>query len=157
MIVNMSRAVSVSFTMIIRAFLLAAALCLTAVAFSQFSKTVHNSFEADEASTITLDLAGEVAAEPWAGNTVLVETQIRLYNASKGIFEHFVERDGRYEVLFDASGDQLRIYSKDMVRKPIQSKNGLCAEEVYVRVYIPKDFTGSELGPFTRSQPDSGR
>lgn len=127
------------------------------VMLAQFSKTVHNSFEADEVNTISLDLAGEVSVEEWAGNTVLVETQIRLYNASKGIFNHFVETEGRYDVLAEVSEGHLNIYSKDKVRKVVQTKNGQTTEEILVRVLIPKKFSGEGVGPYTRENPDSGK
>jgi len=126
---------------------------LASSAHAQFSKTIHNSIEADSASTISVDLAGEVTIEPWAGNTVLVETQIRLYNASKGVFEYFVERAGRYDVLHEMRGSQLYISSKDQERKIIQTKHGQSTEEVYVRVMIPADFDGEGSGPFSR-KPD---
>ena len=124
---------------------------------AQFSKTVHNSFEANEVNTISLDLAGDVTVEEWAGNTVLVETQIRLYNASKGIFTHFLEKEGRYDVLAEINEGELRIYSKDKVRKVIQTKNGQSTEEVLVRVLIPKQFSGTGLGPFVIQKQDSGK
>lgn len=136
-------------------FLLASSMLLAWSAEAQFSKTIHNSIEADSAQTIAVDLAGEVVVEPWAGNTVLVETQVRLYNATKGVFEYFVERAGRYDVLHELSGSQLRIYSKDAERKVIQTKHGQSTEEVAVRVMIPRDFAGAAGGPYTRQPADS--
>ena len=120
------------------------------LAQAQFSKTIHNSIEADSADVITVDLAGEVSVEPWAGNTILVETQIRLYNATKGVFEYFVEQAGRYDVLHEQSGNSLRVYSKDMARKIIQTKHGQSEEEVTVRVMLPRAFADTGSGSYRR-------
>lgn len=124
--------------------------------FGQFSKTVHHTFEADSAQTITINIEGDVTVEPWEGNTVLVETNIRLYNASKSLFEFMVEEQGRYEVLGDLSGSTLAITSKDSERRIIQTKKGQANEEVFVHVRLPKKFIGEGSGPYSR-KADEGR
>ncbi len=124
---------------------------------AQFSKTVHHTFEADAAQTILVQLAGNVTVDRWAGNTVLVQTDIRLYNASKGIFTYFVEQVGRYEVLSSLTGETLNIVSKDPKRDAIVTKNGETVEEINVKVLVPNDFVGEGVGPYTRKTPDSGR
>jgi len=124
--------------------------------FGQFSKTVHHTFEADSAQTISVEVQGEVSIENWEGNTVLVETNIRVYNASKSLFEFMVEEQGRYEVLADLSGNSLKITSKDKERRIIQTKKGQANEEVLVRVRLPKRFNVDGSGPYA-SIPDEGR
>ncbi|MFK8055910.1 MAG: hypothetical protein AB8F78_07320 [Saprospiraceae bacterium] len=138
-------------------FLLSTALLfLIGSLFGQFSKTVHHTFEADSAQTITINIEGEVIVEAWEGNTVLVETNIRLYNASKSLFEFMVEEQGRYEVLGNISGQTLAITSKDSERRIIQTKKGQANEEIFVRVRLPKKFTGEGSGPYAR-KADEGR
>lgn len=131
--------------------------CVTISAQAQFSKTVHHTFETDQAKAITIELAGNVTVDTWAGNTVLVQTDIRMYNASKGIFTYFVEQAGRYEVLGSLTGETLNIVSKDPKRDVIVSKIGDCVEEVNVKVLVPKTFAGEGAGPYTRQEPDAGR
>jgi hypothetical protein len=123
---------------------------------AQFSKTVHHTFEADSAQTITIDIEGDVTVEAWEGNTILVETNIRLYNASKSLFEFMVDEQGRYEVLGNMNGSSLAITSKDSERRVIQTKSGQANEEVIVHVRLPKKFIGEGTGPFTR-EADEGR
>ena len=130
--------------------------CCVLLAEAQFAKTMHTSIEADSVSAITVDLQGDVSVESWDGNTVLVETSVKLYNASKGVFEYFVERAGRYDVLTEASAGGLRIYSKDTERKIIQTKNGTSSEEVVVIVRLPKEFEGTGNGPYVRAETDPG-
>ena len=134
--------------------LLAVLLLLSLTAQAQFSKTVHHTFEADEAEVINIQLAGNVTVDSWAGNTVLVQTDIRLYNASKGIFTYFVEQVGRYEVLSSMAGTTLNITSKDPKRDMILSKAGECREEINVKVLLPRDFVDSGNGNYTRSTTD---
>ena len=125
---------------------------------AQFSKTMHTSFEADSARVIRVDIVGEVSVEPWAGNTVLVETRARLYNSSKGVFDYFVEREGRYDVLAEVEGETLRLYSKVPERKTVQSKSGVAREEVLVRVLLPKAFLdeAGSVGTYTRTETPAG-
>ena len=123
---------------------------------AQFSKTVHHTFEADSAQTITFDIEGDVTVEAWEGNTVLVETNIRIYNASKSLFEFMVDEQGRYEVLGNTNGNTLAITSKDSERRIIQTKIGQANEEVIVHIRIPKKFIGEGSGPYTR-ESDEGR
>jgi len=123
-------------------------LCLAVGLQAQFARTLHSSIEVGEAGEILIDIAGDVVVEPWAGNTVLVETQVKMYNASKGIFVYYVETAGRYDVVHELSGSRLRVYSMDGQRKPIQSKRGLSTEEVRTRVFIPSNFAGKGSGPY---------
>ena len=139
------------------ALLLSVCMLGVTAAWGQFSKTVHHTFEADDARVIAIELAGSVSVEPWAGNTVLVQTDIRLYNASKGIFTYFVEQVGRYEVLSSLTGETLNIVSKDPERDVILSKSGEVVEEIIVKVLVPDDFEGAGVGPYTRKDSDSGR
>jgi len=140
----------------LKIFLSTALIFLAGSLFAQFSKTVHHTFEADSAQAITINIEGDVTVEPWEGNTVLVETNIRVYNASKSLFDFMVEEQGRYEVLGNQSGNTLAITSKDTERRIIQTKKGQANEEVIVRVRLPKKFTGEGAGPYTR-KAEEGR
>lgn len=117
-------------------------LCLsfTQIGQAQLEKMIHQTFDLSEMDAVRLNLAGDVEIEKWAGNTIMTETHIKLYEASQGIMYYFV-KEGRYEIESDTMNEtSLRLKSKDMVRKPIKTKTGECYEEVLVKVYLPDDF-----------------
>lgn len=123
------------------------------VARAQYVSTIHETIEADSAEAITLDFAGDVEAANWPGNTVLVETDVRMYNTSEGAFDFFVKEDNRYAVASDLTGGTLRIYSEQRERKPITSSRGVAKEEVKVRIHVPHRFaidTTDGGGVYTR-------
>jgi len=93
----------------------------------------------DEIENVSIDLYGEYKVEKWAGNTIMVETKIELYDASPSIFKHFLA-DGRYEIEATAEGNSVQLDSKDKERKPIRSKTGECYEIIKVKLRIPDDF-----------------
>lgn len=109
------------------------------VSSAQLAESIHQSFEMDDYNSVYINLKGEVEVETWAGNTVLTETKIKLYDASKGILDYFIKL-GRYEIETTNSSSRINLKSKDIVRRPIRTKNGECYEEVKVRVFLPDDF-----------------
>lgn len=123
-----------------RYFLIFALFFCTTYAHGQLQKIIHEQFEMDTSTTIVqLDLVGEYSVEPWPGNNILVETKIKLYGASKGIMDYFLEK-GRYDIEGLLNGNRLTLTAKDKKRQPIRSKNGNFHEEAVVKVYIPDIF-----------------
>lgn len=108
--------------------------------FAQLEKTIHQTFDISEASTISLDLVGDFSVIPWAGNTILTETRIELYDASPSILNHFVEKEQRYLIKSDTLNGSIRLFSFDKKRDSIRTKNGLCAEIVQLKVYVPDNY-----------------
>lgn len=115
-------------------------LLLANLSFAQLEKIIHQTFPLDGAGTITLDLAGDYSVVPWAGNTVMTETKIELYDASPSILKHFVEKEQRYLIKADTLKDEIRIFSSDKKRDAIRTKDGPCSEIVQVKVYVPDTF-----------------
>ena len=122
---------------------------------AQFARTIHRHFEVEDATQIQLNLVGDVEVENWEGNTLLIQTDIHIYNASKGIFTHFVDKVGRYEIEAAVNGDVLDVRHLHQERKLISTKNGVATEDVKVKVFMPRYFEGSGLGPYVKNQPDS--
>ena len=121
--------------------LLSAMLLFAATANAQLQKILHQSFDVEEITAISLDLHGEYEIEKWAGNTILTETHIQLYDASPSILRFFVE-NGRYEIEGTASNEtNFAMVSKDKVRKSLKTKHGECYEFIKVRILVPEDFT----------------
>lgn len=131
----------------------AAVLLAPPSARGQYVSSIHETIEADSASAITLDFVGEVEAFNWPGNTVLVETDVRMFNTTEGAFNFFVEEDERYAVASELRGGTLRIYNAKPERRPIKSRRGLAEEEVKVRIHVPDRFaidTSGGGGVYTR-------
>lgn len=117
------------------------ALSSGAAAQNRFIK--HEVFAMDSFQTLRLDLFDAYEPIVWDGNTVMVKTEIRLYNGSEGILEHFLEA-GRYGIKGDSVGTVLTIQSVDKKRQTIRTAKGECYEAIDVSVYIPDTFIKTE-------------
>lgn len=119
----------------------AAILLLSTSVFAQLKKTVHQTFDIGEATTIQLDIYGDYELEAWPGNTIMSETQIELYDASPHVLKFFMDEQERYKIIVGEPGDQVMLSSKDKERKEIQYKGTTCYESVKVKLYIPEEFS----------------
>lgn len=120
------------------------------VAQAQLEKVLHQTFLLDDIDLVDLNIAGEVAVEEWAGNTIMTETKIRIFAGSRGIINYFVKA-GRYDIIQDSLGSAgIRLHSKDNVRRPIKTQTGVCREEITVRVFVPEDFKQNGNGRLER-------
>lgn len=113
--------------------------CVTTIASAQYSKVLHQNFDVEDIQEVSLDIQGEPTVENWAGNVIMIETTVKLSNATKAILNHFID-NGRYEVEENKSVSSLALHSKDKKRAPIQSKTGVCEELVDVKIYVPEEF-----------------
>ncbi len=109
------------------------------VVSAQISKILHQTFEIGEVAEIQLNLVGEYEIEKWAGNTILTETKIELYDASPGIFNHFVEV-GRYDIEGEINETTAQLASKDTERQAIRTREGECFEIIKVKIFVPDTF-----------------
>lgn len=131
--------------------LLIAAILQCTFAFSQLQTTIHKTFSLDSATTVQLNIHGDYIVETWAGDNILTETKIKLYNASKSILNFFLER-GRYDIEGKLDGYILSLNSKDNKRLPIQNKDVTSHEIVTLRIFMPDTFTDSGGTIWTKSQ-----
>jgi len=130
-------------------------LCLVTALQAQISKTFHQSFELQpNTTTVAIDLDGEIAFETWNSNTILIETNLKVYDASPNIINHFV-KNGRYEIDGNQADGMLTISPKDSERKPIRTRKGECFEELVVKMYVPEEFDLSNPKRITRPAPDA--
>lgn len=116
--------------------------------FAQMEKTMYQIFEVDSAHTIDFDLTGEYQMEKWAGNSILVETNIQLWDANKEILGHLI-KEGRYDLATDSTADpnprNMRIYTKHIDRKPLKRRDGQkCLEIAVTKIFVPDTFIISE-------------
>ncbi|GJM34431.1 MAG: hypothetical protein DHS20C18_34320 [Saprospiraceae bacterium] len=118
--------------------------------WGQAQTSFHEIFPLDSVKMIQLDLYDEPEIKPWPGNNIMIETKVKLYDASEVILDHFVE-GGRYKVETVMVEDQLTLLSVDKERKTIKTKHGECFEEVKTVVYMPENFTESGTYQYLRS------
>ena len=112
------------------------------IANAQLTKVLHQTFEIDSVEKITLSLVGEYEVEKWAGNTILTETKIEIYDATKGIFKFFIEEKGRYDIVAEIDGMNATIFSNDSERRTIKNKetDKECYEFIRLKIFVPEDF-----------------
>ena len=112
------------------------------IANAQLSKVIHQTFEIDSVENLTLKLVGEYELEKWAGNNILTETKIEIYNTTSGIFKFLIEEKKRYEIVAEINGVNGTLFSFDSKRPSI--KNNKTGEESYeivkVKIFVPDDF-----------------
>ena len=116
---------------------------------AQMKRTIYETFEVDSSASVVLDLVGftDIEIKAWAGNTVLTEVNIEIYDASPEILNYFVEQ-GRYKFAFERKGDAVNIATQVRERKVIKTKlsgPGGCQEKVGVRVFVPDNYYWSNI------------
>lgn len=109
---------------------------------AQLEKTIHQAFDIGDRNTVALDLYGEYSIEPWAGNNILIETNVLLYNSTSSVLKHFMEKDLRYNIDADTTvSETLRLVSHDKKRISLRTKTGAESTEVITtKVFVPEDF-----------------
>ena len=109
---------------------------------AQLKKTLHKVFEVPETTNLLVFNIYESDSYdiiPWAGNTIMTETQVEMYQASRGVFDFFLE-EGRYDFITAPQSDSLVISSKDLLRRVIKLEDVEAVEKVHSRIYIPDYF-----------------
>jgi len=125
-------------------FILVLMCLLTSVEMhAQFSKSLHDVFELEEAKELRFDVAGNVKVENWKGGVILVETKVDLFNASRDLLNFLLESQ-RYTIVADVVDYELTIASISKDRNSIQTKEGIVDEQVNVTIRVPEDFIISE-------------
>ena len=108
-----------------------------------YSIHFHDSFEvSDSIQNIEFNLTGENTIEPWAGNTILVETKIASEDANERLLKYLKEK-GRYEIDLQKNSETLVIFSKIQGKKGIVTKSGEIREKVSHTVFIPENFSNT--------------
>ncbi|MFN0174497.1 MAG: hypothetical protein ACKVU0_07625 [Saprospiraceae bacterium] len=115
---------------------------------AQMERTMYQVFEVDSAQTVQFEVAGEYEVLEWAGNSILVETNVQIWDASREILAELI-KIGRYDLATDSSTvpnpKQVRIFTKNLDRKPIKRLDGQkCLEIAVTKIFIPDTFYISE-------------
>lgn len=116
-------------------------LFISSFSFSQINYNFHQVVElSDSVTTVNLDLPNEFELVTWAGNTIMIETKIELYDGTQSILDFFLEQ-GRYELLTSTiDNTNVLIEAKDKERRPIQTKKGVCYELIQLKIFVPESF-----------------
>lgn len=108
---------------------------------AQEKTSFHQSFElTDSTNIILIELNNEYEYEFWAGNTILVQTEIELYNASKAVLSYFKEQ-GRYTIDSYTFLEEIKLVPQDSIQEPIQTKRGECFEIIKTKILLPDTFS----------------
>lgn len=128
--------------------------CLLSLS-GQHQKVLHQSFHLDSLQEVTLSLHDKYQVEPWAGDAVLFETTVKLYDATSGILEYLIEND-RYKIEADTNLATfgLSLFSVDKERRIIKTKKGECFEEVEVRVFLPDNFVKTDTHTWKKPEEE---
>lgn len=112
------------------------------LADAQLTKVLHQTFEVDSVEKITINLYGEYEIEKWAGNNILTETTIEIYDTTPGIFKYFIEEKGRYNIVAEINNMSASLFSNDSERRTIKNKitDKECYEFVKVKIFVPDEF-----------------
>lgn len=98
---------------------------------------MYTVFEVDSVKNIDVDIFGAYELLEWAGNTILVETNVQISHASPAIM-NFLIKEGRYELGLDTLTEYDRkLYTRVKDRKRIKTPAGECTEIVKTKIYIP--------------------
>ncbi len=114
------------------------------IAQAQMERTMYQVFEVDSAQTVHFEVTGEYDVLPWAGNSILVETNVQIWEASREILAELI-KIGRYDLATDSSTvpnpKQVRIFTKNLERKPIKRLDGQkCLEIAVTKIFVPDTF-----------------
>ena len=117
-------------------------------ATAQMENTMYQVFEVDSVQTVQLEVAGEYQILGWAGNSILIETKVQIWNASREILGHLI-KEGRYDLTTDSTAGpnakHIRIYTRYLDRKPIKRMDGQkCLEIAVTKIFVPDTFIISD-------------
>ena len=130
------------------------------VANAQLVKVLHQTFEIDSVNNISIGIVGEYEIEKWAGNNILTETKVEIYDTTPGTFKHLVEEKKRYEIVAEIENTKATLFSFDSKRAPIkksEAKEGDSFNESFelikVKIFVPDDFNIEDPANLVRIVP----
>ena len=136
-------------------FLFLAFFLLPFLANAQVHKSFHQIFEmSDSVSTIELKLVGAYEWEHWAGNTIMLQTKVELYDASQATLDYFWEKDERYTVEGQGGGKKMLLFALKQKRPGIKVGDIECFEIVKQLLFIPEAFELTGEGVFVRPEDE---
>lgn len=129
---------------------------------AQMERTVYQVFEVDSIQSVTLDIVGFTYPElhVWAGNSILTEANIQVWDASPEIVNYLIEQ-GRYAFESEKTAGALRVFTKIRKRQDIKmpGMQKKCVEQTTVKVFVPDiyDWDPAEWTPEQTDKPKTLR
>lgn len=132
-------------------------LALSVASTAQMERTVYQVFEVDSVQTVTLDIVNFTYPEIhiWAGNSILTEANIQIWDASPEIVNHLIEK-GRYAFGSEKTGETLHIFSKIREREDVKlpGMRSKCVEQTTIKVFVPDIY---EFNPAEWTADQTGK
>ncbi len=131
-------------------------------ASAQMERTVYQVFEVDSVQTVTLDIVNFTYPELhiWAGNSILTEANIQIWEASPEIVNEMI-KEGRFAFESEKSGELLRIFTKLRKREDVrrQGMHTKFVEQTTIKVFVPDiyEFDPAEWTPEQTDKPKTLR
>ena len=109
--------------------------------FAQLEKTIHQTFNMTDAQNIVVNISTEYELRTWPGDAMLIETNIKLENATKAILDYVVE-SGRYKILLQdqGGGANFNLIEQTINRAKLTTKMGLVNETIGIKIFVPENF-----------------
>ena len=120
---------------------------------AQQSRLLHENYPLDSIQDIELALKGDIEIETWPGNTILIETFLEVYDASRAVFDYYIN-SGRYELEAAQEGKRLRLSHKEEMNKQIRNKTSEFYEQLNIRILVPEEFVS--VGPDRLRRKETG-
>lgn len=113
----------------------------TTSAFAQLEKTIHQTFNMTDAQYIVVNISNGYELQTWPGDAMLIETTVKLENATKAILDYVVE-SGRYKIVLQdqGGGSNFNLIEQTINRAKLTTKNGLVNETVSIKIFVPENF-----------------
>lgn len=131
------------------------AVLLSGSLSAQTETVIHQTFMVDSIKSLTLNLYGDYDIDFWAGNTILAETKVQLFNGPEHVLKFFIEEQQRYQIndtLVDSTA--LLLVSHVMDRKEIAYRGTPCREIVRLRLFIPDVFAAQSENVYAIREED---
>ncbi len=125
---------------------------------AQLTKVLHQTFDVDSVEQITINLTGDYKVEKWAGDKILTETKVEIYDTTPGIFRYFIEEKKRYDIVAEINNMTASLFSNDPERKAIKNSkeaDKACYEFVHVKIFVPDEFNIDNPGKLSRETSEA--
>lgn len=107
---------------------------------AQLEKTLHQTFDLEGASNLTIEIPNDYVIEPWASSYLMTETHVLLFGASPSILTHLVEEELRYQLDPELSEGMFKLSNHDKKREDIHTHFGSFTEVVKVKIFVPEKY-----------------
>lgn len=109
----------------------------------------HEVFSVDSVEVVQLDLFGVYEVVRWEGSSLMIKTEVLLYNGSEAILQEYL-KNNRYAYRVVKTAGELLLSSVDKQRINVRTSRGECYESVDTIVYIPMEFEQTTDQQWTR-------